>query len=43
MYFYANISEWKLNLAIGCLVDLTPWDIQIIGPFLKLVDLFSYI
>ncbi len=36
--FYADISECKLHLSIGCLVDLTPWDIQIIGPLLKLVS-----
>ncbi len=41
--FYADISECKLHLSIGCLVDLTPWDIQIIGPLLKLVSVMFFV
>jgi len=32
------MPECKLYLSIGCLVTLTPWDVQIIDLFLKLVD-----
>lgn len=38
LFLFFLCLSCKLYLSIGCLVTLTPWDVQIIDLFLKLVD-----